>query len=160
MKAEINNLIIIGAASPLLIYGYYKYFKSSSELNETYCEIPLNTNNVDISVNENTSISKDLQDTNTILESRSPIQINDFSFNNCVEDNSIVSPALSKKNSVISSRTSSIVDLCDLDHSNNNNENQNLKHFDEDAHFVESDDNYISNKRKGYFSFVKKFFGS
>jgi hypothetical protein len=75
----------------------------------------------------------------------------------------MLSPTLSKKNSVISSRTSSIVDLSELDYSNqsNNPNNLNIKHFDEDVHFVESDINEESNyNKKRYFYFVKKWFGS
>lgn len=150
MKVEISNLIIL-SATPLLVYGVYKYYNKSNYIEDEFKE-------------DSITLSAELL--NHIA----------CQTDNTEQNSATLTPVSSKKNSIISSRTSSIVDLTELEHQSLSNNTlkrglskdtfdsppQANSNFEEDAHFVNSDDTYNLNRhnKKGYFSYVKKWFGS
>lgn len=150
MKVEISNLIIL-SATPLLVYGVYKYYNKANYIEDEFKE-------------DSITLSAELL--NHIA----------CQTDNTEQNSATLTPVSSKKNSIISSRTSSIVDLTELEHQSLlkntlkrdlskdlfNSPPQANTNFEEDAHFVNSDDTYNLNRhnKKGYFSYVKKWFGS
>lgn len=145
MKNEITNLIIAGA-TPIIAYGVYKYYSISTEHKITQIKFKSQNESPKAVIKNNISIQTDEQCFNEQgLSSHLPSQ-NQLEYTN----NLINSPNLSKKNSIISSRTSSVVDLSELDN--------NVSCGDE-AHMVESiseTDNYKNNS--SYIKYFKHFF--
>lgn len=142
MKNEITNLIIAGA-TPIIAYGVYKYYSLPAEDKITQTTLKNHNEPFKEIIKNNISIQTDDQDFNEQGLSSPQQQLERA-------NNLITSPNLSKKNIIISSRTSSVVDLAELDNS--------ISCGDE-AHMVESiseTDNYKNNS--SYIKYFKQFF--